>query len=182
MLNIDFSRGELRPAPRHNRPHRRETFYPARCECGYEFWVTGYHADPNRDCMICRNRKAGKASFIASIRKHGLKGAIMGLRQHRLENPSSAESVVIALLDAARVSYERETVFEVSDDEIYLLDFTQGDKALEVNGWSHKLPARAARDQRLKEVWGGALLFVDVNELADPATQEKIIRFFKEAL
>lgn len=155
---IDWKRGELRPAPRANRPDQRETYYPAICICGNERWLKAADARKAELCGICQRRAAGKLGYAAMAAKYGEKWATRHVQAYRRENPSSLETAVAIILDDLGVRYEREfwlaTKAHGKKQRVYLLDFMiAGRLAVEVNGaFVHSSDDAQRRDRRKKQL------------------------------
>jgi hypothetical protein len=180
-LAVDWNRGELRPAPRADRPHRRETYYPATCgRCNGTRWLRRVDASKAEAtgcvCRHCQTSDAGKLGYAATVEKYGYDFAIEAVRSYRLDHPSKPESVVashVAGLDlAARgLVYVREFRFD-GVSRRYLLDGVIRraiDGAMlaviEINGWHHRRPARMVRDADLLRDVPAPVLVLDAARL-----------------
>ena len=142
-LIIDLARGELRSAPRKDRPNRREMWYPVTCpECQHQYWLRKPDAERRSRCDLCGKRKA------------------------RLNSRAWSEIMVRDWLDDAGIPYVEEAIYRTVKRD-FLIDFVIGDLAVEINGWGHKLFHRAQRDQELETVWRGDVLFIPTTDLKE---------------
>src|SRR5258708_4658534 len=87
-LLTDRTNGRLLPAPRADRPQRREMFYPVQCanpQCGNVRWLTKGDADraetERRVCKKCQTAEAGKRGYAATVARHGTDFALNAVRQ-----------------------------------------------------------------------------------------------------
>lgn len=147
MLHINFDAGELRPAPRKDRPHRRETWYPVTCsECGASYWLRKPDALRRERCRYC------------------------GIRKGLLTRTHWTEELVQEWLDEAGIAYVREAAY-ITPRRAYFVDFKVGDVAVEINGWGHKLFERKQRDRELAHDWPGQqVVFIDAADLRERPT------------
>lgn len=136
----------------------------------------------------------GHRGAIAYIHKYGYARLFRLARSWRLENPSSHERQVMAILDEQGVTYEREA--EILGENAYVsVDFYLPDlaKVIEVNGKIHYDPlfdhpnypnTRKAKDQerlRKLEKAGFQVLVIDHRDLKDqPAVRKCIEQFLRE--
>lgn len=172
MLSIDWTRGELRPAPRKDRPNKQETFYPVECDCGKQYWLRKGDIQRSDRCNSCAGRERGAKGWAMTVAKLGKRGAFEKMRGALLNGVTPwSEKIVMGWLDNAGIYYERQHILEADDNTFFLVDFRVGDLLIEVNGWGHCLPQRAARDSALKQAWGGALLIISTKELSNNPTQ-----------
>lgn len=142
-LLVNWEGGLLKPAPRKNRPNQRETWYPVVCsECGAEYELRASDAKRRTRCRYC------------------------GLRASRLTNRAWSEELVQTWLDELATDYQIEQVL-VTEEQAFVVDFVVDGKAIEVNGWGHKLFNRAARDAKLVDVWPGEVYFISTSDLRE---------------
>ncbi len=169
-LSVDWNAGRLMPAPRANRPHRRETFYPAKCSrCGSVRWLRKCDARKGCQCSHCARSDAGKRGYAATVAAHGRDFAITKIQAYRLDHPSKPEAAVADHLSEIGVEFSREHRLDGAARR-YLLDFAikRGGKmiaAVEVNGYYHSLPARQLRDRDLLAESLVPLLMLDASQL-----------------
>src|SRR5579859_5465108 len=95
---VDWNAGQLMPAPRADRPGRREMMYPVRCanpRCGSIRWLTRSAAESaeteKRVCKRCQTSKAGKRGYAATVAAYGVDFAINAVRARQICDPSSYE-------------------------------------------------------------------------------------------
>jgi len=126
----------------------------------------------------------GAKGFKATLAKHGPDPAFNGVRQYRLENPSSNEVLMIGLLSRLGIAYEREYRLGTS---LYTVDFylPATSQAIEVNSRIHtkleveKRERRTAIKRKLLADLRIPCLFVWDTELARDvdAVVRKVQRF-----
>lgn len=175
---IYWNLGELRNAPRQNRPNRRETFYPvACCECGTIRWLTADKAKQDKPCKSCTGRKG----WNALVDKHGYARAVEILvtiaRNTQLKTSNPAEDAVAAMLDDLGLEYQTQVVERI-DGHWYIYDFLVSRQVyknsqnfstqslvIEVNGGCHILEHRRTRDERLADV--REVLFIEADDVLE---------------
>lgn len=174
---VDWSAGQLMPAPRANRPDRRETMYPVRCaECGAIRWLTRSDAikadQERRICRRCQTSQAGKLGYAATVAAYGPDFAIKAVLAKQINSPSSYERLMREWIEQLTLDYEFQAEIHLPDPEgrthSFILDFLlftpRGNIAVEVNGWHHKR-YRIERDVRLQRLYTGHVEFVDTDDM-----------------
>lgn len=171
MITVDFEHGQLMPAPRKNRPNRREMRFACTCQkCHETRWLRKSDAMRAQQCGRCQRVEAGRKGYAALVASHGRDFALTKVQAYRLANPSKPESLLAEMLSELQpAQYQREIVFAGATRN-YILDFVllaNGNVigAIEVNGWHHTQPARAARDADLSREWPLPLLWLDASNI-----------------
>ena len=187
---VDWNAGKLLPAPRKNRPDRRETFFPTLCpQCKSVRWLRSNAAEKaeaeQRPCRRCQMSSAGKRGWATTVALYGADFARRASQRHQLLHPSRPEVLVDHLLFMLNARYERQVEFSAPDayglQHTFYLDFLvetqRGQQPLEVNGYWHKR-ARVERDRWLQELWSGLPVeFIDADTvIANPQSVEAHLR------
>jgi very-short-patch-repair endonuclease len=128
-------------------------------------------------CGRCQRRAAGKRGYEAAKTSPAFL-TLDNLIKRQREYPSAPEKRVITWLINMRIGFHHQHLFTVGDFR-YVIDFVfTGNRAIEVVGYWHA-KFKAQKDERLKELWNGDLLFVDADAvMRDPAGTRNLIHAF----
>lgn len=172
---INWSAGQLMPAPRRSAPNRREMFYPALCPgCSEWRWLRKADARKAKMCGHCQRSIAGQLGYAESMRRYGRSFVLDAIARKQDVCPSSAEWTVRCWLWDWNVNFEKQVRFQ----GWWVIDLVVGDKLIEVNGYWHKRN-RQERDQELAAAWPGPALFLDADLVADyPEQAQCLLRDF----
>ncbi len=178
---VNWTAGQLMPAPRADRPTRQEMMYPCRCvNCGSVRWLTRSAAEKaeveNRVCRRCQTVAAGKKGYAATARAYGPDFAFNAVRAKQISGPSTYEMRMNDWICELTFTYEFQSPFCATDPQggvhRFILDFEirapRGKVVVEVNGYWHQRIG-AERDYWLKTLYPGHVEFVTTEEMdADP--------------
>jgi len=172
ILNVDWSAGELRPAPRQSDPARRETFYPCTCpQCLRTRYLRAADARRANVCGSCQRSAAGKAGYVAALRS-GRFNIIESIQERQRSNPSRPERIVRDWIAACAIPFTHQHYFTVGGDG-WVIDFVIASLAVEVRGYWH-IRERADKDARLVATWPGQVLFIDANTVLKDALNVRL--------
>lgn len=166
---IDWTRAELRPAPRKSR-FQHETFVPCVCpQCGHERWLRPFDARRMEQrlaagsggvCKACQRHNRAKRGYAAAVAKYPRFRwqQIDRTRAYRLAHPTRLENMVAAALDQIAPHYTREVALATRAkgrrQTIYICDFYvwRGSQPciVEVHGRYAHASAEAQRRDRNK--------------------------------
>ncbi|MHB8629809.1 MAG: hypothetical protein ACYDBJ_25870 [Aggregatilineales bacterium] len=76
MIQVDWSRVELRPRSYRSRPTKREAYYACLCEqCGRTYWLRATDArraaQRGSPCKRCQRQAAGRKGYAATRARYG---------------------------------------------------------------------------------------------------------------
>ena len=177
MIQVDWSKVELRPRGYRGRPNKRESYYACRCEqCGRTYWLRATDArraeQRASDCKRCHCQAAGRNGYAATRDKYGDQFALACVAAYQLAHPSRPEGVVQDWLDECGVHYTRQHIFRKGGanfiiDFVILRGFAMDLRiALEVNGYHHQQYGQV-RDARLRALWPGPAMFVNATQVVN---------------
>ncbi|MHB8624569.1 MAG: hypothetical protein ACYDBJ_20810 [Aggregatilineales bacterium] len=169
MIRVDWSQVELRSRGYRGRPTKRESYYACTCErCERTYWLraTDARRAAQRDsaCSHCQRQAAGRKGYAATRAKYGTRYALERVAAYQLAHPSKPEQTVRGWLDERCIHFSQQYIF-CKDCANFIIDFVIDNQiALEVNGYRHQRH-RQARDERLRALWAGPVLFLDAERV-----------------
>lgn len=166
---VMWAAGQVCRRPTSTRPRRAEVYYPVTCpSCGAVRSLRGCDArkaeKTGGQCAHCQRRAAGRKGAARLAEVYGPDRLLEVIKARQLTAPSAPEKTVMAWLDAARLTYERQALIVLPEGR-YLIDFKlPGETLIEVRGYWHK-KERAGRDYALAAAWPGKVVFVDADQV-----------------